>query len=409
METKFQQRVPQKTKTDRPNLTGIPTQMKLDFEQRSGMSFDDVRVHYNSEKPAQFHALAYTRGDQIYIGPGQERSLSHELGHVIQQKAGRVRPTRWICGQPVNDQPELEREADRAPIQCMAAATSRDVNQMDITVPAMSKQKGANCGYHALARAICSFQDLSDKQKSNLEIELTTCAINNGYSVIGEAFDPYVLAQVGNKYCETNDIKIGFTVIPFCKDSLDYILSRLQSGKSVFLVPYFTTQRDHWQPIRNGQAENAHWCVIGKGDVDGQVKLYEGNKYGSGEFDGNRIHSPSDPLGVELATLLDSNESIQPQFHWDNFWENPPNCPNPSQEDKDVWLSFIDSAEAAVNSEHKDLTLKDLNARVEKVMSSGFEEVSKLPTYSNQGDLSKHIQNVHLNGYAIEVTRLETA
>lgn len=96
----------------KPNLTGIPAQMKLNFEQRSGLSFDDVRVHYNSDKPARLGALAYTQGTQIHVGPGQERSLPHELGHVIQQKAGKVRPTRWIGGLPVNDQPMLEREAD---------------------------------------------------------------------------------------------------------------------------------------------------------------------------------------------------------------------------------------------------------------------------------------------------------
>lgn len=95
-----------------PNLTGIPTQMKLDFEQQSGLSFDDVRVHYNSEKPAQLRALAYTQGSQVYLGPGQEQCLSHELKHVKQQKLGLVRPTRRIGGLPVNDQPELEREAD---------------------------------------------------------------------------------------------------------------------------------------------------------------------------------------------------------------------------------------------------------------------------------------------------------
>ncbi len=96
----------------KPNLTGIPTQMRLNFERRSGLSFDDVRVHYNSDKPARLGALAYTQGTQIHVGPGQERSLPHELGHVIQQKAGKVRPTRWIGGLPVNDQPALEREAD---------------------------------------------------------------------------------------------------------------------------------------------------------------------------------------------------------------------------------------------------------------------------------------------------------
>lgn len=96
-----------------PNLTGIPTQMKLNFERRSGLSFDDVRVHYNSEKPAKFRALAYTQGTQVYVGPGQEHSLPHELGHVIQQKAGLVTPTQYINGLPVNDQPALEQEANR--------------------------------------------------------------------------------------------------------------------------------------------------------------------------------------------------------------------------------------------------------------------------------------------------------
>ena len=112
MEAEFQQRKPQKTGTGRPNLTGIPTQMKLDFEQRSGMSFDDVRVHYGSDRPAQLQALAYTQGRHVYIGPGQERHLRHELGHVIQQKRGQVTPTGRVGGLPINDDRRLEEEAD---------------------------------------------------------------------------------------------------------------------------------------------------------------------------------------------------------------------------------------------------------------------------------------------------------
>lgn len=81
-----------------PNLTGIPTQMKLDFEQRSGLSFDDVRVHYNSDKPRKIGALAYTQGTQVHVGPGQERHLRHELGHVVQQKRGIVRPNYRLGG-----------------------------------------------------------------------------------------------------------------------------------------------------------------------------------------------------------------------------------------------------------------------------------------------------------------------
>ena len=113
MEAKLQQQAPQQDHVNKPNLTGIPTQMKLDFEQRSGLSFDDVRVHYNSDKPAQLQALAYTQGTQVYVGPGQERHLKHELGHVVQQKTGIVKPTAVVNGISINDSSELEEMADQ--------------------------------------------------------------------------------------------------------------------------------------------------------------------------------------------------------------------------------------------------------------------------------------------------------
>lgn len=96
------------------NRTGIPERTKAYFEDLSGMSFDDVRVHYASPKPAGFGALAYTQGNDVYIGPGQEKHLGHELFHVVQQKQGRVPPTGEIGGTPVNTDSALEREADRA-------------------------------------------------------------------------------------------------------------------------------------------------------------------------------------------------------------------------------------------------------------------------------------------------------
>ncbi len=99
--------------SEKPNLTGIPGRMKNQFEAASGLSFDDVRVHYRSDRPAQLRALAFTQGNQVYVGPGQERHLGHELGHIIQQKQGRVAPTAHDMGHPVNDDPALEREADR--------------------------------------------------------------------------------------------------------------------------------------------------------------------------------------------------------------------------------------------------------------------------------------------------------
>ena len=106
------QKAPERAKKQTPNLTGIPTQMKLDFERRSGLSFDDVRVHYNSDKPKRIGALAYTQGTQVHIGPGQERHLRHELGHVVQQKVMNIPSTVSVDGNAINDDTRLETQAD---------------------------------------------------------------------------------------------------------------------------------------------------------------------------------------------------------------------------------------------------------------------------------------------------------
>ena len=94
------------------NETGMPDHLKESIENLSGYSMDDVRVHYNSDKPATVQALAYTQGTDIHVAPGQERYLPHEAWHVAQQMSGRVEPTTEVGGMPVNDNEDLECEAD---------------------------------------------------------------------------------------------------------------------------------------------------------------------------------------------------------------------------------------------------------------------------------------------------------
>jgi flagellar biosynthesis GTPase FlhF len=89
----------------------LPDRLKMGIEALSGISMDDVKVHYNSLKPRQIGALAYTQGTDIYLAPGQEQHLSHEAWHVVQQKQGRVAPTRQAKGIEVNDDRGLEQEA----------------------------------------------------------------------------------------------------------------------------------------------------------------------------------------------------------------------------------------------------------------------------------------------------------
>ena len=102
----------QREEAPRPNNTGMPDNLKSGIESLSGFSMDDVRVHYNSNKPATVQALAYTQGTDIHVAPGQEKHLPHEAWHVAQQMAGRVSPTTNINGMPVNDNAGLEHEAD---------------------------------------------------------------------------------------------------------------------------------------------------------------------------------------------------------------------------------------------------------------------------------------------------------
>jgi hypothetical protein len=92
------------------NNTGLPDNIKSGIENLSGHSMDDVKVHYNSSQPAQLNAHAFVQG---HIALGQEKHLPHEAWHVVQQKLGRVKPTKQLKGKVnVNDDAGLEKEAD---------------------------------------------------------------------------------------------------------------------------------------------------------------------------------------------------------------------------------------------------------------------------------------------------------
>ena len=97
----------------KPNNTGLPDNLKTGIESLSGYSMDDVKVHYNSSKPAQLNAHAYAQGTDIHLASGQEKHLPHEAWHVVQQKQGRVKPTMQMKDKVnINDDAGLEKEAD---------------------------------------------------------------------------------------------------------------------------------------------------------------------------------------------------------------------------------------------------------------------------------------------------------
>lgn len=89
-------------------------------ERAFGTDFSGVRIYSESRRAADLGALAFTQGNEIHVAPGHwapettrgRTLIAHELSHVLQQRAGRVRPTRRIGGVELNDEPALEAEAD---------------------------------------------------------------------------------------------------------------------------------------------------------------------------------------------------------------------------------------------------------------------------------------------------------
>lgn len=133
------------------NNTGLPDNLKSGMENLSGMNLNHVNVHYNSSKPAAVQAHAYAQGGDIHLAPGQERHLPHELGHVVQQMQGRVKPTMSMGGVAINDNPGLEHEATLMGDRAMqrAALGSRDPVRETVQAymkagPAASEKLGGN-------------------------------------------------------------------------------------------------------------------------------------------------------------------------------------------------------------------------------------------------------------------------
>ncbi|WP_299466631.1 DUF4157 domain-containing protein [uncultured Microscilla sp.] len=98
------------------NSNGLPHQLQSNMENMSGVDLSDVKVHRNSDKPAQLKAHAYAQGTDIHLAPGQDKHLPHEAWHVVQQKQGRVQATTQMKNNDdkvgINDNAALEREAD---------------------------------------------------------------------------------------------------------------------------------------------------------------------------------------------------------------------------------------------------------------------------------------------------------
>lgn len=94
-------------------VTRLPARLRAGIQRISGVDLSDARVIRNSALPESVNALAFARGREIHLAPGQDRHLAHEAWHLVQQRQARVRGTTHVGGVAVNDSAALEHEADR--------------------------------------------------------------------------------------------------------------------------------------------------------------------------------------------------------------------------------------------------------------------------------------------------------
>jgi Domain of unknown function (DUF4157) len=104
----------------------LEPEVRTRMEQSLGQDFSDVKVHTDqraADSAAAVQAKAYTAGSNIVFGEGQytpgtsdgERTLAHELTHVVQQRSGPVDGTPVAGGIKVSDPSDrFERAADAA-------------------------------------------------------------------------------------------------------------------------------------------------------------------------------------------------------------------------------------------------------------------------------------------------------
>ena len=149
------------------NNTGLANNLKAGIENLSGYSMDDVKVHYNSSKPAQLQALAYTQGSEIHIGPGQEKHLPHEAWHVVQQKQGRVKAIVKTRGIEANDDPRLEKEATEMGERATKERKENGGGSEKATAPVQGEkgQENGQASTHSRAEGLVAQMATEDKEK----------------------------------------------------------------------------------------------------------------------------------------------------------------------------------------------------------------------------------------------------
>jgi uncharacterized protein DUF4157 len=195
----------------------LPDNVKTRMERQLGADFSAVRIHANSPRPAQLGALAYTQGPDIHFAPGKynpdsadgQRLLGHELAHVVQQGAARVKPPA-----PAQEKSDGKPDADDAQAKAPEEGPHADAAKPPVQKkgetddPADPAEKEADAhGDHAAAAATKGDEDkkfsLGDKIKGAVGIgkQITIGKEKvRVYNEQEEAEAPKIIAEIKDKY-----------------------------------------------------------------------------------------------------------------------------------------------------------------------------------------------------------------
>lgn len=149
------------------NRTGIPNNLKTGIEYISNLSMDDVNVNYNSNKPLELGAAAYTQGTEIFIAPGHDDFLSHEVWHVVQQKQGRVTATSKYLGGEINEDVGLEKEAEIMGQLSLDAGKSVSLDSCQCSAKYQNKSNKKNNHEFINRKILGNYQCLFGNKQSN--------------------------------------------------------------------------------------------------------------------------------------------------------------------------------------------------------------------------------------------------
>jgi ribosomal protein S18 acetylase RimI-like enzyme len=190
----------------------LPEPIQQKMESFFNTSFADVRIQFGHEAPS-IGALAFTHGTDLYFAPGQynpqsthgQQLLGHELTHVVQQRAGRVRNPLG-AGVAVVQDPALEAEAERMGLQ--AATTSAPVQANRVVPEVVSRSSGQPLKIAPLLRKTASDQ----ANPGAINVSPPTKAGQDSYQIVagsrGQPIGWVMVHARGDSTIEVTDLKV---------------------------------------------------------------------------------------------------------------------------------------------------------------------------------------------------------